>query len=59
MHCEFATAFGVQRVGDRRLGKREIIERARLKLKRMGNAAAAADAHDKIGDMRLNVTTLR
>lgn len=58
MHCELATAFGVQKVGDRRLGKREIIERARSKLQAMGHTAVAAGAHVKIGEMRLNVTTL-
>jgi len=58
MHCELATAFGVHKVGDRRLGKRDIIERARRKLQALGITAASGDSYAKIGELRLNVTTL-
>lgn len=57
MHCELATAFGVQKVGERRLGKREIIERALTKLRAVGNHAAHFSHHD-IGKLTLNVTRL-
>ena len=57
VHCELATAFGVQKVGDRRQGKREISDRARAKLRALGMHRAAASPAD-VGGLRLNVTTL-
>ena len=56
VHCELPTEFGVHKVGDRRLGKREIIERARAKLRAMGQTEAAA-AQEDVGALKLNVTT--
>lgn len=57
MHCELATSFGVQKVGERRLGKREIIDRALSKLRAVGNHAADF-SHQDIGRLTLNVTRL-
>lgn len=57
MHCELPTAFGVHKVGDRRLGKREIIERALVKLRKLGHPAASM-SHVDIGKLALNVTGL-
>ena len=42
MHCELPTQFGVHKVGDVRLGKRLIIDRARAKLRTLGHEQAAA-----------------
>ena len=36
VHCELPTEFGVLKVGDKRLGKREIVERAKAKMRQMG-----------------------
>ena len=57
MHCELPTSFGVLKVGDQRLGKRDIILRAQHKLRRMGSAAADMSP-DVIGKLALNVTAL-
>ena len=55
MHCELATTFGTPKVGERRLGKREIIEKARAKLAALGNKAATM-SYQEIGKLSLNVT---
>ena len=55
MHCELPTVFGVQMVGDRRLGKREMVERALSKLRALGHAASSF-SHQDIGKLTLNVT---
>ena len=44
-------------MGDRRLGKKEIVERAKAQLARLGQAQAAA-AKEDVGTLRLNVTEL-
>ena len=51
------TEFGVLKVGDRRLGKKQVVEAARKKLRAMGRHAAA-DMRDDVGTLKLNVTTL-
>lgn len=57
VHCELPTEFGVIKVGDRRLGKKEIIERARSKLLRLGKVEAASPEYiNGAGTLRLNVT---
>ena len=56
VHCELPTEFGVLKVGDRRLGKREIIEKALSRLRALGRASSAT--HQTIGAMALNVTRL-
>jgi|TARA_B100000519_G_C14129956_1_gene384697 hypothetical protein len=57
VHCELPTQFGVHKVGDVRLGKRLIIDRARAKLRTLGHEQAAA-AQEDVGALKLNVTDL-
>ena len=57
VHCELPTEFGVHKVGDRRLGKREIIDRARAKLRALGHTAGGGN--EDVGALRLNVTELK
>lgn len=56
VHCEMPTEFGVLKVGDRRLGKKEIVERALAKLRVLGRTTATS-AKD-VGTLTLNVTRL-
>ena len=59
VHCELPTEFGVIKVGDRRLGKGEIIERVRKKLLKLGHTEAAMLKQiSNAGTLRLNVTWL-
>ena len=57
MHCELPTSFGALKVGDRRLGKREIVEQALRKLHALGHATGIS--HQDVGKLRLNVTVLQ
>ena len=56
VHCELPTEFGVLKVGDRRLGKKEIVERALGKLRALGRTTATTV--QEVGTLTLNVTRL-
>jgi hypothetical protein len=57
MHCQLASSFGAPKVGERRLSKRDIIQRSLAKLHKLGHPSASVSYVD-IGKMALKVTGL-
>ena len=53
-HCELPNSFAPQKVGDRRLGKREVIEKIQAGLRRLGHTIT--DDYRAVGAARVNVT---
>lgn len=53
-HCELPNSFGPQKVGDRRLGKRDVVEKIQAGLRRLGHTIT--DDYRAVGSARVNVT---
>lgn len=53
-HCELPNSFAPQKVGDRRLGKRDVIEKIQAGLRRLGHTIV--DDYRAVGSARVNVT---
>jgi hypothetical protein len=53
-HCEMPSSFAPSKVGDRRLGKREVIQKIQQGLRQLGHTVT--DDYRAVGAAKVNVT---